>query len=309
MVILLLGGWQETFFGQSAELSEIELIRHLAAKMKLFFLLVYGVDMSKRRSFWVTTSVVLLVGFALGAGFRVGPAMGGETVDPDADRILQSMSTYLGALTKFSATADVDSEIIDMNGQKLQLSSSASVLVERPNKLYATRRGPVADVEVLFDGKVVTIHGKGLDVYAQFDSPGTIDDAIATLGFETGLDAPGADLLYADSYAGLTSNVTSGAYLGTAYVNGVECHHLAYRAPKVDWQIWVQAGEKPLPMKYVITSKWVAGAPEYALRFRNWDTQPKIDSAKFQFTVPEGARKLDEVHVNEIGELAVEGVK
>jgi len=235
--------------------------------------------------------------------------MGADSVAPDADKILRSMSTYLGGLSAFSATADVDNEIIDMAGQKLQLSSSASVLVERPAKLYASRHGAFANLEVIFNGKVVTINGKGLNVYAQFDSPGSIDDAIATLRFETGLDAPGADLLYADPYAGLTSNVTSGAYLGTAYVNGVECHHLAYRAPKVDWQIWVQTGGKPLPMKYVITSKWITGAPEYAVRFRDWNTEPKIDTAKFEFKAPEGAKKLEQLPVNEIGELAIEEVK
>ena len=275
-----------------------------------FFCYVNGVEMTKRRTLRATAAgAVLAAGVTMGASFVAGPAMGAETVDPDADKILRSMSTYLGGLSTFSATADVDNEIIDMAGQKLQLSSSASVLVERPGKLHATRRGPLADVEVIYDGKVVTINGKGLNVYAQFDSPGTIDDAIATVRFETGLDAPGADLLYADPYAGLASNVTSGAYLGTAYVNGVECHHLAYRAPKVDWQIWVQAGDKPLPMKYVITSKWVTGAPEYSVRFRDWNTKPTIDPSLFAFKAPEGATKLEEVPVNEIGELAIEGVK
>ncbi len=38
-------------------------------------------------------------------------------------------------------------------------------------------------------------------------------------------------------------------------MNGIECHHLAFRAEKVDWQVWVQAGDTPLPMKYLIISK------------------------------------------------------
>ena len=81
------------------------------------------------------------------------------------------------------------------------------------------------------------------------DRPGTIDDALDTLHVEIGLDAPGADLFYADPYISLSSGVVSSAYLGTDYVNGVECHHLAFREAKTDWQLWVQVGDAPLPMK------------------------------------------------------------
>ena len=40
---------------------------------------------------------------------------------------------------------------------------------------------------------------------------------------------PGADLLYTDAYDALMSGVVSGAYLGSGYVGGVDCHHLAFR--------------------------------------------------------------------------------
>ena len=77
-------------------------------------------------------------------------------------------------------------------------------------------------------------------MWAPFEAV-TIDDAIATVRTETGLDAPGADLLYADPYPGLVDGVLSGTYLGTAHVDGIESHHLAFRQTKVDWQLWVQA--------------------------------------------------------------------
>jgi len=252
---------------------------------------------------------VLASGIVLGAVAMAGPAIATDAVDPDADRVLRSMTAFLGGLPAFSAQADVDQEVIDITGQKFQLSSSASVLAQRPDKLYLTRHGAFVDVELIFDGKVVTINGKKLNIYAQFPSAGTIDDAINTTRFETGLDVSAADLFYADAYPGLMTDVTSGRHLGMAWVNGVESHHLAFRGPKVDWQIWIQAGDAPLPMKYVITSKWVASAPQYSVRFRDWDTKPRLDAARFSFTAPQGARKLDEIPVNEMGEIALEGTK
>jgi len=227
----------------------------------------------------------------------------GEGVDPEADRILRSMSTYLGGLTAFSVAADIDDEVIDLAGQKLQLSGSGTLAVERPGRFFARRQGPLADVELFFDGQTLTLHGKRQNVFVQIEAPGTIDDAVTQLRAQTGLDAPAGDLFYADPYPGLMTDVTSGTYQGTAYVNGIECHHLAFRAAKVDWQIWVQTGDRPLPMKYVITTKWLTGAPQYAVRFRDWNTAPALEPDRFKFTPPQGARQLDRLSVDALGAL------
>ncbi len=247
--------------------------------------------------------VILAVAVTLGFGFLAGPAMSADGIDPDADKILQSMSTYLGGTKAFSMNADVDFEIVGLNGQKLQLSSLVTIVMERPAKFYATRKGLIADAEFIFDGKTLSLLGKKLNIYAQIQVPGTIDDAIRAYEFETGLPAPGADLLFADPYAILSSGVESGVYVGTTYVNGVECYHLAFREAKVDWQLWVKTGDEPLPMKYVITSKWVTGAPQYSVRFKDWNTSPKIKDDQFAFSAPKGATRLETMPVNEMGDF------
>jgi hypothetical protein len=229
-------------------------------------------------------------------------ASSAEGIDPEADKVLRSMSAYLGGLRAFSVDVDIDNEHIDTNGQKLQLSSFASLVAERPGKLYMYRWGVFADTEFIFNGKVLTLYGKDRNAYLQIDSPGSIDDAIETVRSEIGLDAPGADLLYADPYSGLIDGVQSATYFGMVYVNGLECHYLAFREAEVDWQLWVQAGDAPFPVKYVITTKWVTGAPQYAVRFYNWNATPAIPSGRFNFNLPGGAKKIESVRVNPVGE-------
>ncbi len=63
-----------------------------------------------------------------------------------------------------------------------------------------------------------------------------------------------------------SSGAVSSGYYGTAYVGGIECHYLSFRSTKVDLQLWVKVGDEPLPMKYVITSKWITGAPQYSVQ-------------------------------------------
>jgi hypothetical protein len=249
------------------------------------------------------TTRTIVAGVFLLISLATVPAMSAEGIVPDADRILQSMSSYLGAIKAFSVNADIDLEIVTKKGQKLQFSSMGTAAMERPAKFHITRKGLIADAEFIYDGKTLTLHGKNLNVYAQIQMSGTIDDAILLFEWETGLTAPGADLFFADPYAILSHGVESGVYIGTAYVNGVECHHLAFREANVDWQLWVQVGDQPLPMKYVITSKWITGAPQYEIRLRDWNTSPKIKDGQFKFSVPKGARKLGTIPVNEMGEF------
>jgi hypothetical protein len=211
--------------------------------------------------------------------------------------------------SRFSMNADIDFEIITKDGQKLQISSFATMVMKRPDKFHVYRKGMIADAEFIFDGKTLTLYGRNLNVYAQTDVSGTIDDAIRAYELETGIPAPGADLLFADPYAVLSSGVESSSYIGTAYVNGVECHHLAFRKDKVDWQLWVQAGEEPVPMKYVITTKWHTGAPQYEIRFRDWNRSPRIDDELFTFAIPKGSKRLNTFPVNEMGELTTAEVK
>jgi len=255
----------------------------------------------------VRGSLVLAAAVALAGTLAITPALAAEGVDPEADKILRSMSSYLKGLSAFSMNADIDHEIMMNDGQKLQLSSSATLLFARPAQFSIKRKGMFADAEIRFDGKALTLYSKNLNVYLRKDIAGTIDDAIRTVEGETGLDAPGADLVFADPYAVLSSGTVSGEYVGTAFVAGVECHHLAFRKDKVDWQLWVQTGSAPLPMKYVITTKWMTGAPQYSVRLRDWNTNPQIQPDQFVFRAPSGAKEIQAIAVNDMGEITASG--
>jgi hypothetical protein len=243
---------------------------------------------------------------AFGLALSCAPAWSQGGIDEDADGILRAMTDYLKSLKAFSTDYDSDYEIVDKQGQKLQYSASGTITASRDAGFLMTRKGPYADTQLTFDGKTISLYGKALNVYAQIDSPGpSIDQAVQEFRMSTGLDAPGADLLSADPYAVLTEGVVSGSLVGDAYLAGVECDHLAFRTEAVDWQIWITKGEKPLPMKYVITTKWVTGAPQYSLRLSNWKIGD-IEAGMFPFTPPGDAKKLDGIYSDEIGELTLE---
>jgi hypothetical protein len=79
-------------------------------------------------------------------------------------------------------------------------------------------------------------------------------------------------------------------------VDGVECQHLAFRGRNTDRH----------PRKYVITSKAMAGAPEYTVVLRNWKTDVERSADAFVFTPRAGARKLDFKALSRLDEIPPE---
>jgi hypothetical protein len=210
--------------------------------------------------------------------------------DEVAIRTLKAMSDFVAGQKNLSVTFDSDIEVITSELQKVQFTSSGQVQLSRPDKLRATRTGGYTDVELVFDGKTLTVNGKDRNVFAQFEAPGSVDQLIGMLRDKYSVAAPGGDLLLSRSSDEMMADVIDAKDVGRGVVDGVECEHLAFRNVDTDWQIWIELGARPIPHKYVITSKAVTGMPQYTLRIKEWKTDVPADA--FAFKAPEGAKKV-----------------
>jgi|tagenome__1003787_1003787.scaffolds.fasta_scaffold20877823_2 hypothetical protein len=213
--------------------------------------------------------------------------------EDDAAKILKAMADYTAGQKSISATFDSDIEVITPELQKLQFTSSGKMMLSRPDKLRIKRTGGYADVEMIFDGKMVSIYGNNAKTYVQADIAGTIDQLIDRLQSSIGGAMPGTDLLLTNSYNELTANAIEARHIGQGVVEGVECDHLAFRGIDSDWQIWIETGARPIPRKYVITSKTLVGAPQYSLKIKDWKTDVPADADMFVFKPPAEAKKAD----------------
>jgi hypothetical protein len=211
----------------------------------------------------------------------------------DAAKVLKAMSDYTAGQKSISAVFDSDIEIITPDLQKIQFTSSGQLKLNRPDKRRIRRTGGYADVEMIYDGKTLSIYGNNAKSYVQADATGTVDQVIDTLQAKTGAAMPGTDLLLANSYDELMANVIEGRHIGQGVVDSVECEHIAFRGVDTDWQIWIETGARPVPRKYVITSKTLAGAPQYTLRIKDWKTDAITDADAFVFKPPVDATKVN----------------
>jgi len=222
----------------------------------------------------------------------------------DAAKVLKAMTDYTAAQKSISATFDSDIEVVTPELEKIQFTSSGKLQLTRPDKLRIRRTGGYADVELVYDGKTVSIYGNNAKAYAQAELAGTIDQLVDLIQAKSGAAMPGTDLL-SNAYDEMMSNVIAAQHIGQGVIDGIECEHLAFRGVDTDWQIWIESGARPVPRKYVITSKTLAGAPQYTLRIKDWKTDAVADADAFLFKPPADAMKanLDSEIMVEFDEL------
>jgi hypothetical protein len=236
----------------------------------------------------------LALAASLGGGAALAaPAKKG--IDPAADGMLKEMTAFLAGLKSFR----VDSFSVDENalasGEKIQHTADSVVSVQRPNRLRSTPLGEGQGLGLWYDGNNMTVACKASNTYTTIAAPPTLDAAIDNMRKQFKIDAPGADLLYSRPYEILMEQVTSGRVVGHETVGGLKANHLAFEGDEVDWQIWIQEGPQPVPLRFVITTKTVRGRPQFSVQLSNWQLQPTLVETMFQFQPPAGATSVKTV--------------
>jgi len=232
-------------------------------------------------------ALATLAGLALAA--QAQPA----GIAPEAQRLLKASTDFLASQQQFSADTRNTLEVVLKSGQKIEFNHQARMSAQRPNKLRAERTGDLVDQVFVYDGKTLTLHNPQAKAYAQVAAPDTLEGMLEFARTQLDIVAPAGDLLNKNAYDILMDGVTDGFVVGKAVIEGVRCDHLAFRAPHVDLQMWIQEGAQPLPRKMMITTRDLVNAPQFAVTMTKWNLKPKFNAQTFSFTPPAGAKKVD----------------
>jgi hypothetical protein len=248
-----------------------------------------------KRDLWTVVAALALAAF-VGAQEAVAErpaAAPARKVEARADQELKRMGEFLGTLPRFAFEAEETFDEVPDGELRRQLTNVRRVAVERPNRMAADATGDTLNRAAWYDGKTVTLLDKDDNVYATVEALATIDATYDMLEAEYGFSLPLVDLLYSDPYAVLMEGVTYGRYLGIHQAAGVACHHLAFSQDTIEWQIWIDAGDEPLPRKLVISYVAEPGEPQYSAVIRRWTLDAPVPEGLFTFEAPEGAQKID----------------
>ncbi|MBR1331032.1 DUF2092 domain-containing protein [Bradyrhizobium ottawaense] len=136
----------------------------------------------------------------------------------DAEKFLKGRADYVSSQKNLAVTSDSDIEVITSKLQKIQFTSSGQVQLSRPDKIRATRTGGYRDVEIVFDGKMLTVNNKDGKDYAQIEAAGTAEELVDRE--KHGVVAPEADLLLSNVFNVMMTDLVEAAVVGKGVING-----------------------------------------------------------------------------------------
>lgn len=215
-----------------------------------------------------------------------------NAVDPASIQALKDMGAYLQTLGRFRTSTSLMGERVLVDGQKLLHTASATLDVQRPDKLRARMWSVRSEREIISDGKTVTLAFPEQKYYSSVEFSGTNGELVKKLEDRYGFEVPLSDLFLWGTPAAPVDKIESAMNAGQDLVGNDLCDHYAFRQGDFDWQIWIAAGAKPLPRKLVITNRADEARPQ-SVSVMDWNLKPAFTEATFRFTPPKGATKIE----------------
>jgi hypothetical protein len=219
-------------------------------------------------------------------------AQAAETRDPKAIAALERMGAYLRSQTAMRIVAETATDDLIGGNQKVQLVGTVELMVRRPDRLRANVTTDRKTEQIYYDGKTFTVYQPKLQYYASFSAPPTLAGLMDVAEQRYGLDMPLADLFAWGTERSRPADILGATNLGTSTIKGAPCDHYAFHQADVDWQVWIQQGDQPLPRKLIITTITERSQPQHSA-VMTWDLAPRISDPLFTFSPPQGAHRIE----------------
>ena len=212
-------------------------------------------------------------------------------IEPAALEALDKMGAYLRTLNSFEIRSDDTIDEVLESGQKLQFASTTHLRVRRPDRMWAEMASDRKTREFFYDGKTFTLWGPRNKLYASVPAPATLIELVERAEDRYALVLPLADLFRWGTEPTRRDAIQGAIHVGPALLGGIPCDHFAFRQEGVDWQVWIQKGDSPLPRKLVITTTDEEAQPQYVSEL-DWNLAPALNEKMFTFVPPADSHRI-----------------
>lgn len=219
------------------------------------------------------------------------------SINQDAVNLLRGALNHLSNLKQFSVQAQSTLEDLHPSGHRVDYEIASSVIIQRPDKLRSERHSDLFNQIFYYNGKTLTLYNPLEKVYATEPAPATIEEMFHFARDTHGLSTPVTDILYKNSFDLLIVDVFLAEVIGKEMIGEVQCDHLLFSRPGVDFQIWIPDNGDPLPLKYIVTDTSTPELLAFVTVMRNWDTNPSVSETMFEFVPEDGIFKIEFLEV------------
>jgi hypothetical protein len=238
-------------------------------------------------------AIVVIRGPMRSVAARNEPAAAADSADIDRNAVaaLEKMGTYLRSLKAFQVEAAISRDEVEDDGQLIESDSHVELLARMPDRLRVEINNRQRHRLYFYDGTNFTIFAQRVNYYATVPAPPTIGKLAEQLDENFGIELPLEDLFYWGTERSKVGDIKEAMDVGDTEVGGVTCQQYAFRQEGLDWQIWIQQGDYPLPRRLVITTLTDEARPQYS-SVLTWNLAPSFDDAAFQFDPPKDAQRI-----------------
>jgi len=239
--------------------------------------------------------LTLLVGCIIVIGNFAGGIANGETADvpPEVAKVIGGLREHLAGIDDLRFNARLTEETVFADTHKIQFEGTMEVAMKRPASLAVDMQSDYHNRSYRLHEGIFTVFDQDVNVYVQVGAAGPFSEALKVIALDYGADMPMSDLLSEQAYELLVSEASRVVYIGIGAVDDRMCHHIAGSVRDIDWQIWIRSEGDPWLCKYIITDREKPMAPQFVVRFNDWEVRSGTPEGNFRFVAPEGAEQIE----------------
>ena len=213
-------------------------------------------------------------------------------IDTVAVSILDKMSAVIGDLSSCSVTIRSNYDLSSRELGLVKHSDEQELFLRGSSRMLLRSEGDKGSRYFLFNGKNLSYYSMDKNQYSQIETPASLIEMIDTVNKLYGIEFPIADFFYPSFVDDILAESKNLMYLGLTQIDGKECFHIAGTAADKTFQFWVSNDAWYLPVKVVIVYTNKEMNPQYEAVLSNWQVNPDLPDAIFQFTPPVKSKQV-----------------
>jgi hypothetical protein len=244
--------------------------------------------------------IVVAIACVFGWALTASSAEREARVEGQAVSKLKAMSAYVTGLKSFRfKTEETLDGATEFHGQdlKVQYSTRRTVSVKRPDKLLISLQGDISQRMLWLQSGRLTVFDSNAGEWTAMAAMDTLESTMLAVRDQAGMVLPLGALIFGELSERIQKRADYALYLGKHDVRGQPAHHVLFAAVGYTWQLWIADGDRPHPLKFVVTDTSTLAQPQYSVWIRDWDSNLRLKESLFEPDVPKSAKRVDALPV------------
>jgi len=220
----------------------------------------------------------------------IGLSAQSQKYDSVAIIILDRMADVIGDLESCSFKVNIANDVAQPANGLIKYFSECEVYMSGPDKMLVNVRGHRGHRQLMYNGKQLAYFSFDENNYGIVPAPNTTLNMIDSINSYYDIEFPAADFFYPAFTDDLLQASDSLDFVGIERMGSKEYFHIISYSKTMDMQFWINNDAYNLPARFSITYKNKPGIPQYLAMFSDWQLNPTLPAAMFDFLPPPGAK-------------------